>query len=361
VTLVSVGSMYWPPIPPHFGNVGPNVTGAALLDAAGEKYAAVLRVPKTGSIARVRFRTGTVTIGDTLRVSLQSVLSASGNPSEVIDQFRDVTILDANDNTAFLTGLITSDGTDTGALRNVVRGDYLAVVIEYASYVAGNLNIAMQTGSSGTHVFPYVNLKAAGSWTKPGVSVPLHAIEYDDASYPFIPDVVPAVSGISVETFLSTTNPDERGNRLELPFSCTSSGVWWFGYTAGSGDLSLKLYNGAGVLLRTQPVDQDIFTTNVAHSPVKLLWNEGPIDLTPGTYRLVHQATNAANGSIYQWSVPAAEALAAMEAGQLAYSTTRNDLGAWTDSMLKFYGEGLILSHVHATGGGRRPRMGRAA
>ncbi|MGQ9573565.1 MAG: hypothetical protein ACUVV3_10375, partial [Dehalococcoidia bacterium] len=84
------------------------------VDASGEKAAFVFRVPATGTLKKVAFRTGGVTHNQTIRVSFQDVNSLTGYPDGVVDQWRDISIGDTDDNQHKETGLITSDGTDGG-------------------------------------------------------------------------------------------------------------------------------------------------------------------------------------------------------------------------------------------------------
>jgi hypothetical protein len=52
-----------------------------LIDATGEKYAAIIQIPKTGTISKIGFRTGTVTTSQTLRGGIETVDAATGAPT----------------------------------------------------------------------------------------------------------------------------------------------------------------------------------------------------------------------------------------------------------------------------------------
>jgi hypothetical protein len=340
----------YPPLPPHFGNLGPNTTGVLLMDASGEKATFIFGAAKTGTLSRLRFRTGTVGTGDTVRASFQNVDLATGMPDETADQYRDVTVGNGDDNVAHYTGILSSDGTDTGTKRSVSAGDLVAIVFEYPSYVAGNLNIATQTGSSGVTNFPYSALKTGGSWAKSTTGLPIVAVEYDDGSYAWIPGATAAVSGIASEAYSSSSTPDERGNIIVPTFTGTVCGFWFVG--SPSGDTDIVLYNSVDGVVLSKSLDKDTIATAAVHKPTEILFNSTATLTASATYRLVAKPTTTSNTNLSGWSYPAAAVLGAEPAGTQVYSTTRTDGGAWTDAQTKRYGLGLFLCELESGSGG---------
>ena len=138
MTLATVKGGLWIPKPPA---VSTTVSFSTfLIDAAGERVAFVIRVPKTGTLDKAEFRVGTVAINaaSQVRVSFQDISAANGDPDGTQDQFRDIAGSAFASNTWMVPGLMTSDGTDTGVKRSVTQGDLLSVVIEYQTFTAAD-------------------------------------------------------------------------------------------------------------------------------------------------------------------------------------------------------------------------------
>src|SRR3989304_6613560 len=122
-----------------------NQTSTYTLDATGEKAATVFQIPEDGNITTLGFRTATVTTGDTLKVGLYTI-DASGDPTATAYKGMVAgtqAILATEDNTYFNVTL----GTQA---TSVVKGDIVALVIEYNSYVAGSMGITTITSTGGS-------------------------------------------------------------------------------------------------------------------------------------------------------------------------------------------------------------------
>src|SRR3990167_1585425 len=242
-----VGEVRFPAYPRADSTPVPGGTGGVLLDANGEKFACVFKVPKTGTLHKVWFRTGTVTTGDDLKVSFQDV-GADGFPDEIVDQYRVVTVADANDNVGFTTGILSSDGTDIGTKRSVTFGQELAIVIEYNSYVAGAMYIAFSDSLAYTgEAYPYCAQKvgAGPTWAKTGVSTwPVIAVEYSDGTYAFI-NTLPILSTTQKSYQVGTLVADEYALAFTLPFTCRIKGMG--GIIEVDGDCDFVLYEGTTI------------------------------------------------------------------------------------------------------------------
>lgn len=317
---------------------------AFLIDAAAEKVAVVFRAPKTGTLARVGFRTGTVTTGDTLKISFQDVSAADGNPDGVADQFRTQVVLDADDNVWFRTGLITSDGTDTGTKRSVTRGDVLAAVIEFNSFVAGNLNIAHSLtvvtdvlgGSYVTHF--------TAAWAKNRTVSAVIAIEYDDGTFAYIPNTFPADTKTSTN-FNSGSTPDEVALRFSWPTPLRVNG-FWFG-AAIQGDFDVILYDTDGTTpLATFTGDKDVSTPSTAAALFAAPFASSVSLLANTFYRLAFRPSTVTNCSRMDFTVPSTPGVAQldqMSGGQNFHYSQRTDAGAWTNTTTKRPMMGLIV------------------
>jgi hypothetical protein len=364
LTLVSTrGPVFFPAIDHATPNGGaPNSETSILLDATAEKCAFIVRAPFTGTIHKVRFRTGTVTTGDTLKVSFQDVDLATGDPDGTPDQYRTIVVADANDNASLVTGILSSDGTDNGTKRAVTRGDLLAVVIEFDSFVAGNLNIATRNtvnppGSSGGHYTDHFT----AAWAKNASSLPRLALEYSDGSYWPIPYTCPAVGGIAAETFNSGSTPDERGLIFQVPFSCKASGIW--ALIDVDGDVDVVLYDSDGTsVLESVSLDANVRiagSSGVFHA----LWDTDVTLVKDTSYRLAVKPTSVTNASMFVGEYTAAAVLDSLSGGSECHYTSRTDAGAWTEGTTMRPLMGLILSALDdgvSTGSGGTGAISRS-
>lgn len=316
---------------------------AMLLDAAAEKAAFVFTVPKSGTVSRVGFRTGTVTTADTLKVSFQDVDTTTGDPDGAVDQFRTVASGSVTSNTWIRTGLITSDGTDTGTQRSVTRGQRLAIVIEFDAFVAGSLNIAMKpTNAENMQLVNYLDHFTA-AWAKQNNRVAVMALEYSDGTFAYMPNVCPADTQVSGAINTGTT-PDEVALKFRLPFPVTVGGWWATIDLDGDGDVIL--YDSDGVTpLATDSIDSNVrvlgspaLGSNLFATPVSLLANTFYyLALKPTT------GTSLTQYAITAASTPGAALLDLMAGGQDFHWAQRTDAGAWAPTTTKRPVIGLIV------------------
>lgn len=315
-----------------------------LLDAAGEKKAFIVAVPKTGTILKAGFKTGTVTTPQTLRISLQTVDAATGNPTGTLYGGSAAgTQASPASNTYYTVTL------GTGATS--VKGDIIAVVIEFDSTV-GNLNIDT-VSTIYSNSFPYCNHYTA-SWTK-NSSIPLTALEYSDGSYADCG--CSPITAWSYPGWNSGSTPDERALRFQFPFPCRLKGAWFRGSV--SGDMEVVLYSGT-TALATISIDKDQTYSSGRYN--KFYFNT-PYNLAANTvYRLSLKPTTVTSISAFtEMSFASQTVLDSIDGGQEFYYSYRTDAGAWTDDATKRYFMGLICDQFDdgtAVGGGGIPYGG---
>lgn len=328
---------------------------AFLIDAAAEKIAVVFRVPKDGNLARVGFRTGTVTTGDTLKVSFQDLDTTTGNPDGVVDQFRTQVVADVDDNVWFRTGLMTSDGTDTGTLRVVTRGQAIAAVIEFNAYVAGNLNIVHHSAANNFYLFGGYVTHFTAAWAKSILMHAVLAVEYSDGTFAYIPSTLPADTKTSTN-FNTGSTPDEIALKFRLPVPVRVLGFWIA--SAISGDFNVVLYDSDGTTpLATFVGDKDTATTSTAAAAFSAPFSSSVSLLANTFYRLALLPTTASNISRVDFTVPSTPGVAQLDqisGGQDFHWSQRTDAGAWSDTTTKRPVMGLILDGLDdgvSTGG----------
>lgn len=343
----------WGQFQASFPSPTPNTAFASLLmDASAEKVAYIFQVPKTGTLNNIRFRTGTVTTGDTLKVSFQNVSTTNGDPDGSIDEYRTIVVNSSDDNVMLTTGIISSDGTDGGVKRSVTQGDYLAVVFEFDSFVAGAINIAglsinsVSTNpySGGTYADHYT-----AAWAKSTAVSPILALEYTDGSYNYTPGVY-VMSVSSTLSFASNNaTQDEVALRFTVPVTTKVKG----GYFMADFDAATDavLYDSGGTALATVSIDPDI---RIANSDVlTAVYFASEITLSPDTtYRWTLKPTTTTNITVRYFDVAAAAVMGQMEGGTNVYWDARVDAGAWTSTTTRRPYAGLFISDIPAATGG---------
>jgi hypothetical protein len=348
------GLLTWPPMPP-WGAATPSHT-QVLIDAAGEKMCWYFQIPKTGTLDKAEFRLGTVTQApiNGIRVSFQG-LDASGNPDGVQAQYRDVTT-GLTGNTWIVPGLMTNDGTDTGVKRSVTAGDYIAVVVEFVNFAAGDsLNVASPAIAATTDVgFPGSAL-FTGTWTHVNTAYCGVALKYDDGTYGAIPCNYP-VKAITTASVNLNTNPDEIGIRFRLPFGCKVAGILGR-WARSAGHIPLyRLYDSDGsTILASAALDTDFGAANCYAA----LFG-APVSLQANTfYRATWLPQDATTLTTVNLDFNSAAILGCLPGGQDIHATQRTDGGAWGDNTLRRNQFHLLISDI-TSGGVPRSRSANA-
>ena len=293
------------------------------MTASTHKVSCIFQCPEAGTINAVGLRIGTVTTGDTVRVSLQDVDAAAGDPDGGVDQYRSLAIAGGDANTWKTTGLVTSDGTDTGTKRTVTKGQWLAVVVDYDAYVAGSLNVSGITGGAALGSC-YNNRYTGAAWSK-GTTTPVVALQYSDGTWKR-PEGAMAVSTFTTNTINSGTTPDELALRFKLNAPALLIGAHV--RSDRDGDHELVLYDASSTVLAT--MDKDIRgSTGEAIDRVQLAT---PVELVAGqVYRLAVKPSSASNVALRSLTLPSSDYCAAEIGGAEFYQSTRTDAGAWSD------------------------------
>jgi hypothetical protein len=307
------------------------------IDAAGEKAAFVFQVPKTGTLDKVEFRIGAVTIdgSSVLRVSFQDLNDTDGNPDGTQDQYRDIAAGSVSANSWITPGLMTSDGTDTGTKRNVTAGQFMAFVVEYQTFAGTNAvqitGFMRSTFGGMPHGLLYTT-----SWSEISSNAsPVMALRYDDGSYEAPLGTFP-ISNFTEVAFNSNSTPDERGLYFQVPFPTRLKGGFFAVDLAGAGRaFDILLYQqGNDTPLATLSVDGDLlFGWGADRGSLFLFPN--PVPLSKDTYyRLVVRPTATGfNAGLQEFDVASAVIMNAMEGGQNWHYTARTD-GATTGGTL---------------------------
>lgn len=320
--------------------------------ASGHKICYVFRAPKTGAVNNIGVRIHSVTNNpdNGIRFSFQAIDPATGNCDGTPTHFRDyTTALSAA--TYITTGLVTDDGTDTGAKRTLTVGELVGIQIEFISFVAGDAFVINATTAVATSQSPvagtfYTSFFNGSAWAK-HVHFPTLSLHYADGSIPpLVPNWVPWQSSLTRLFQVNTVTLDEYGLRFTVPGPVTLGGAWL--RLDLDGDAEVLLYDEEdNLVVAAVSLDKDIRgTTNAEHFVIR--W-EG-VELTPGSvYRLTVRPTTTTSITAYYYLLPSVNYQHAIEGSNSSwYATHRVDAGEWTDVTDERPLMGLIITEIGA-------------
>lgn len=305
MSLISTPSLW---IPRHYGLTSASYDSNILtLDAAGEKAAFIVRAPATGTLKKVGFRPGSISVLQTLRVSFQDVSVDTGDPDGLVAQYRQVTVSAGDSGVGKETGLITSDGTDGGTLRTVNRGDLLAVVFEHDPFNPGDLFrlSLMSTGGADCEGNGYCD-HFTTAWSKKFYA-PCLALIYDEAGndtcHPLV-NAVP-VMGYTAYTWNSASANPKRGLKFKLPFRFRLHGVQArLRFPSANAACDIKLYDSDGqTVLRSCTLPGNV--GDPAYQRYYWAPFPTPAELQADTfYYVLVEPTTTVNMMLFFWEVP---------------------------------------------------------
>jgi len=233
---------------------------------ASGKIGFIFRAPKTGSIDRVVWYSGTATGSPTVDVRLETVSGAS--PSGTL----------FGTNTNIVTGTVASnteyESTLTSA-ASVTRGQLVGLSLAHNS----GTSIAIGLDNSWGQVYSsnnYPQINTAGTWSIIGSRNMRALFRYSDGIY-----VSPNIEGVSYGTSSLTSffTSGEKGIRFKLPYSARASGFWlnydvrnnitanlYEDATAPGGTALLTKQITSASLIQASGVNQHFFDSSLALS-----------------------------------------------------------------------------------------------
>jgi hypothetical protein len=327
-----------------------NDTSATALSASGHKIATLVQATASGTIDSVLFRTATVSTGDNVRVSFQDVDNTTGNPDGTVDQYRSINVNATN--TIFETGLITSDGTDTGTKRTVSLGDRFFIVFDFDSYVAGNVQLRLVTFDTSPYV-AYSSYFNATSWAKSANSINCCVRLNGTGIVPFFGATL--ISGASALSIASNTSPDEWANKITTTTTLRVCGLWAQVDIDGDCDLVLYDTDGTSVLGSVSFDKNNRSATSVGTASG---WFASPVTISPGTYYVAIKPTTTTALGPRAVDYGASEQRAASHGGMDVLAASRTDAGAWTDLTTRQIACGLLVDGIDVASGGGVPLIG---
>lgn len=337
------GIMTWPQ-EVRTSNRSPTIqTTNLVIDAASEQAAGVFQSPKTGTIDKICFRTGTVTTGATVDVRLETVSITTGDPSGTL--FGTTTnasqvIADANDNVWF-----TVDITDV----STTKGDWMAITVVNSPSTPGNMQIANTDGSAMNGATPYIDLFTT-VWAKAAFT-PCMAVEYTSASYAPLPGVIPSDT-VGQTTYASdNATQDETGILFQVPFPCRVTGIWLYSDIDAADDFDVVLYDSSNTVILTNSFDANVRRDALSNNQW-LMFSSTAVLAINSNYRIIIKPTTTNALTVNWYTVKSSDVLGATSGGANWYWTQRVDAGAWTDTNTKVMYIGLLLDGFDDAVGG---------
>jgi hypothetical protein len=317
----------------------------------GTGYAySIIQAPKTGNLRNVHFKFTTCTDGNTVRVSLQGLGDGDGLPNGIASYYRSK-VTSSDSNKCWRTGIISDDGTDTGALKAVTVGEWLAVVWGFAAYVSGSFRLVNRSAVGVGNPYNGTNLAKAST------AMPALALEYDDDEV-LVPMGCSGVFGNNGSASTIVSNEviaagNEIGNAIVPPEDIYVVGWITQGCTFGGRKLYLR-DSGLNVLASLDTFSY-LTVTAAPITPRRDLFTGAPILLRAGN---VYYATvlDESGGATMAW-YPFSLAEIRERCSPYAYGVVRTPPAAFTPSDTAVRGIGLLTLETFR--GGRFPHLRR--
>jgi hypothetical protein len=267
------------------------VTSTALaLTAANDKAALVFTVPVSGNITHIRWRCGTVTAGQDVRVSLQTVDAATGYPTGTMYKGSNYSaaVTPVTD-TTFETAL----GTQA---TSAVAGDTVAAVIQWQDDGSPGTSVGVTVASLTGHI-PYCAQMTGGAAWAMSNTLPIGGLRYTSTYYGMstFPDPL-ATLALDSDGAVA-----EAGNTFTLPFSARCIGMW--ALVDADQNLALTLYGVANATLVSATLDKDI-RPSTSGGPAAVYC--APVTLLPNVaYKACIAATSTTACNTYEFDCAA--------------------------------------------------------
>jgi galactitol-specific phosphotransferase system IIB component len=225
MSIIDIAPILYPPVRINSGS-------PVTLDAAEEFLVQVLRVPESGTLNKIGWRTGSITAGTSyvLKISIETVAETVGQPVATSNATKtlyaasaesaDITSLTAN--TVYYTPINGSSGI------SVTAGDNIAVTFRLLSVTGSVINVfGMLYGLGGDMLSVFMSgcycaTYLGSSWSDSSSGVFI-SLEYSDGFAPIYMGYPATVQSTLV--YNSGSSNKYRGVKFKYPFGCRLSGM----------------------------------------------------------------------------------------------------------------------------------------
>jgi hypothetical protein len=343
MTMTSVGWMRYPTNDTSFPSGG----GTQAMDAAGDLYAFIFRVPVTGTISNVHYRVVTNSAANmTLRTELRTVDATTGLPDAAGTLYGSSTSITT---TTFATNTnYTAAVNCTGA----TVGDLVALVFDISAFTSGSFTLLTRPVTvliAGN--FPYNAANTTGSTAVGSTNISGFGLEYSGGVF-YQHSLFSCTSAPITTATVTNSGVTRRGNRLRPPVKMRAIGIWASLDADGDCLLQLRLQSDDS-LLATATIDKDVRGTTGAGAFGEWLFDSGAtVTLAAGTdYYAVVTGNSATATTCYQIaSIPSNAMLDQLSGGKNCYGTSYN--AGYTDVDTSRYAIGLVVDQYDDGAGG---------
>lgn len=340
MTSIDLGAHFLYPSPPEFGSSRVNLA----MTASTHRVAAVVQAPAAGTVGEISFVTGSVTTGCTIEARIETV-GADGLPTGTLVA-------------AGATGTVVVDNADDNVIKactigtppTVALGDEVAVVLQVSSGTP-NLNMTGMLSPVTHNGWPYHATYNGAAWSKSGNCGPAVWLSIGGTYYGF-PGACGGFTTAAARNYQASTNPDEYGNRLQVPFGGRAVGMWWRGQHPNvNQDGVLQFAADDGTLLRSTTLTGQ-HQGGVGSAAYKVALWTSPYTVVAGTwYRLSLRATGTANIGVTDLTGFVTNS-SPIDPATCSKFTRNDNAGAYTDDATSIISAfGLIVDQVDAGGG----------
>lgn len=346
-------SSFWIGQPYVSGNsANPTFGNAFAMSSAAHKTGWTIRAPKTGTLNRFGARLGTVgNVPDNgLRLSFQDL--SAGLPDGTQDQYADITSGIATGAWLEPTDYMGSGGLGSGSKRSVTVGDYLGLVVEFVSFVASdsvNMATAGDTFNAPANQNYIVFTTGWGALTNS--AAPIGLLYDGDTDYTPLSNTFwcPWADFITDAAYSSSSTPDERALRFQVPWDCVINGVEVGADWDGNADVVIYDSDGTTPLATVTQLAANRLGSNPGF--IRIPFPDTEI-LANTTYTVSVKPITTTALQVRTFTVPTTAHMAAMGGGKEWYYRERTDAGSWSDTTTKRPWIRLQIKEIVTDGGG---------
>ena len=354
----------WTMYPPQYQTPTAN---SFVLDAAEELIGYVVTMPKTGTLKKIGWRINSVSSPVlTARVSLETITQTIGQPVATLDE--DKVLYAANAVSADISNPaagVRFDAINGATGISVTKGDRIAITIRIVSYTSGSISahyaqyggFAPFAGHNSLRTNAYTFTYVGGGWAL--FHTPHITLEYDGEFVP-VPFTMPVQLTGTTLSWDKDDNPDRRGMKFSMPFTCKLGGAFF--YYDGDADTDLILYEPDGYTVATGfpiTLNKNDRTAN-SLGWYFLEFPTPPTITADADYRFVFLPKESTNCTMYLVNPTddgAISGLTAYQEGSRLVYTSRNGAPssgdkAWTDSTTQKTTVALFISEIDIPTGG---------
>jgi hypothetical protein len=291
------------------------VVSSAALVASG-KIGFVFQAPKTGTIDRVLWQSGTASGAPTVDVRLETV--GTGSPSGTLFAT----------NTNIVTGTVASNTAYESTLTagaSVTQGDFLSLVWAYNS--GTSIQIALGNSPRNPTELNFPQISTAGTYSIIAARAAYAALRYSDSSY--VP-ISPGGVAYGVLSTIAAYTTGEKGIRFRFAHPIRISGFW--STNDPDVDITYSLYADAtapgGTAIRSVTIATNRF---IQKSPALSQYSfSSSVTLSANTwYRLVGSPSGSPGTRFVINTVPSASYAAAVATDHML---TESSGGSWVNT-----------------------------